>query len=353
METDVSLLLQRSDVADSLMRLGIKFERRKSKRGNELYFPCPTDNHVSDPSKLRCSMADSGQYKGHFYCWACGFRGNLIHMIRFIHSCGFVDAINFLESKYGPATVEGTAALSAKLRLRKPLLERKEKIIFDLPDDYKPILESNHRMASDALAWLRSERNISDEAIARFEIGVCNHPKIGFAVVMPVYFCGEIRSVFYAQPFKGGLKRYPTGSPQGEILFNYDNCLHSKSYIMVESILDVVKIWSITGIDTMACFTNMISANQLRLLSKFEKHGVMPDLDGYRGWDLVDRMVPTTGKSLEIYLVPVGKDPGDCTPDEIFATMSNALTYADYEFTQIHGADESKAKVTITQVMKK
>ena len=137
-----------------------------------------------------------------------------------------------------------------------------------------------------------------------------------------------------AQPFQGGLKRYPKNSPQGEILFNYDACLSAKRYIMVESILDVIKGWSVTSRDFMACFTNMISDEQRDLLRPFEEHGVMPDLDGKRGWDLVDRMVPYTGKGLWLYFPPIGKDPGDCTRKELNSAIQWRQKYCDYESKQ-------------------
>lgn len=352
MAIDVGVLLQKADCGEVITKLGIRFEKKKSKRGHELYFPCPTNNHTEDSMKLRCSVAEAGRYKGHFYCWACGFRGNLIHLIKFMTGCGFMDAVRFLESDYGSGTLAGIEALKFKLKMQKPDRPVKVEREFTLPDDYTPILESDMVEAKNAIAWLTTERHISYEAMERFQIGVCVHQKIGFCVVLPVIFEGKMRSVFYAQPFKGGLKRYPPDSPQGEILYNHDNCLIKKSCIMVESILDVVKIWSVTELDTAACFTNMISDNQLKLLSRFDVHGVMPDLDGHRGWDLVDRMVPTTGKGLMLYFVPLGKDPGDCTPDEIVHTLENGVKYSDYEFAQMHGGSAPRNN-RVTRVLKK
>ena len=336
---DVEILLQRADMGAVLTRLGLEWERRKSKRGHELYFACPTNNHQDDPLKKRCSVSEIGRYKGMVNCWACDFRGNLIHLIRFVTKCQFKQALSFLERDYGTADVLGIDALKFRLKMNKG----EDKIVaelptFELPDDYRLLTKARGHDADVARNWLKSERHINPDAMDRFEIGIAHHPGIGAAVVIPVRFRGKIHSVFWAQPFKGGLKRYPKNSPQGEILFNYDRCVAAGSYIMMESILDVIKFECVVGRPAMACFTNMISNRQIDLIRGIDEHGVMPDLDGARGWDLVQRMVPHLGKGMWIYLCPIGKDPGDCTPGELIVATHRRIRYCDYEFSQIQEA---------------
>ncbi|MAE81338.1 MAG: hypothetical protein CMB80_01290 [Flammeovirgaceae bacterium] len=332
---DISLLLQNCDVSSVLDSLGIKYDRRTSKRGFELYFKCFTTNHQSDSDKLHMSIADSGPYKGMFNCWACGAKGNLIHMVRYLCHMNFSQAVVFLEEKYGSSKVAGIEGLRFRLRMFKEDDEIDQEITpMELPADYHPLVPGLGDRADAARRWLRDERHIGDAVIEEFKIGICSHPHIGIAIVIPIYFKGIIASIFYAQPFKGGLKRYPKNSPQGSILFNYDQCLESSKYIMMESILDVIKVQGITGIKCMACFSNMISGKQLKLLHPYSEHGVMPDLDGERGWDLVTRMVPVTGKSLWLYFPPIGNDPGDCTVAEIGTAINDRIRYCDYEFKQ-------------------
>lgn len=331
---DVEILLQKCDVGLILNRLGIDHERRQNNRGYELYFCCPTKNHSTDPDKKRCSAAEVGRYKGFFNCWACDFHGNLIHLIKYITGWGFKKALEFFEQEYGSADVAGIEALNFRLKMNKTVETRSSLPVFTLPDDYKALTSCQHSDAKRAMKWLTEERHISYEMMDKYQIGFSRHEKLGPTIVMPVMFKGNIHSVFWAQPFKGGEKRYPKGSPQGEILFNYDQCLESKTYIMMESILDVVKYESVIGGNAMACFTNMISVRQLALLRDFDEHGVMPDLDGHRGWDLVERMLPYTGKSLWLYFVPIGKDPGDCLPNELADAANQRTRYCDYELAQ-------------------
>ena len=360
MAIDVEILLQKADVGAVLNKLGIDFERKHAKRGIELYFTCPTGNHPDDSNNKRCSVAESGKFKGHHNCWACDFRGNLIHLVRFIRKCSFKDALDFLGEDYGSAEVAGIEGLNFRLRMSKPkIIVAKEMPTFELPEDYVPIHQDQTSLGHAARTWLQEERHISLEAMEQFEVGVSKKGElpgtkgaIGPSVVVPVKFKRKIHSVFMAQPFKGGQKRYPKNSPQGEIFFNYDACLSNHEYIMVESLLDVITIKSVTGKNAMACFTNMISDSQRALLRNFHIHGVMPDLDGHRGWDLVDRMVPHTGKSLWLYFPPIGKDPGDCTPLELVSAIQWRKRYCDYETAQKHVTSQTHMH-KITSVNKK
>lgn len=332
---DVEILLQKADIGSVLSRLGIEYERRQSKRGYELYFCCPTNSHQSDPLKKRCSIADTGRFRGMFNCWACDFRGNLIHLIKFITNWDFKQTLKFLEQDYGSADVAGIDALHFRLKMNKGEDVIKQPLpVFDLPDDYKLMTKCSGFDARRAFDWLTTERHITGDMMDKYEIGFCFHEKIGLSVVIPVKFNGVVHSVFWAQPFKGGEKRYPKNSPQGEIIFNYDRCLEEKRYVMMESILDVIKYDTIVGEPAMACFTNMISQDQIELLRPFTEHGVMPDLDGNRGWDLVTRMIPFVGKGIWLYFCPIGKDPGDCDPSELTSAMQERIRYCDYEVAQ-------------------
>jgi len=351
---DFGLLMQRSEVALVLTNLGLDFERRSNKNGHELYFACPTDNHAEDRHKKRISIAESGKFKGLFNCWACNFKGNLVHLISHCMNISFPQAIDVLQERFGSANVDGTDALVLKLKIAKPQIEDDKPIeYFDLPDDYKLITKCHDNQSIAAREWLTTERHITPEYMDKFEIGCTMSQSIGYAIVIPIKFRGQLRSVFYAQPKKGGAKRYPKNSPQGEILFNYDSCLEARSYIMVESILDAIKIESLTlgSVHPMACFTNMISDQQLRLLKDFDNHGIMPDLDGLRGWDLVDRMIPTVGKAAWIYMCPIGKDPGDCTPEELFHAIDFGTRYCHYESDQLAGP-LTVTRHKVTQVKK-
>lgn len=346
---DVEIILRNTDMALAISNLGLVFERKKNKNGSELYFSCPTDNHRDDPEKKRCSIAEGGKYQGRFNCWACDFKGNLIHLIRHIRSCSFNEAIEFVSTISNvDASLAGTDGLKFALKMSKPIDENKEIELptFDLPSDFKLLTKINSREAENARKWLNHERNITCEFMDKFQVGASVHPALGFSVVIPVIFLDRIHSIFWCQPWKGGLKRYPKNSPQGEILFNFDNAIRSDCPVMMESILDVIKFECVTGQVGVSCFTNMISSRQLDLIKNFNACGVMPDLDGERGWDLVVRMLPVVGDDMMIYFCPVGKDPGDCSDLELFSAIQNRMRYCDYSSQYF----ENQSKIDVQKV---
>ena len=342
---DVEILLQKCDVANVLLAVGVKFERRSSKRGHELYFRCFTNNHKDDPGKLRMSVAESGKYKGQYYCWACGERGNLIHLMRRLLGIGFADAVARLEGQYGSSEIHGTEGLKYALRMFKEVDTVEEIREIEMPDGFRPLLDCRGFEPEKARKWLAEERQIADYHITKYDIRWGKLDTIGGVIAIPIVFKDKLASMFFAQPFKGGAKRYPKNSPQGRILYNYDYCIRRDNYVMVESILDVIKIDALCEVPAMACFTNMISKQQLSLLTGFHTHAVMPDLDGERGWDLVNRMVTVTGKNLMLYFCPIGKDPGDCTHSELENAFCNGIAYHQYETEQLLIKKDEHAKI--------
>lgn len=330
---DITLILQACDPAAIITALGIDWERRKTGHGHELYFRCYTNNHSSHTGKFNMNLCEDGPYKGLYNCWSCGERGNIVHLINRLTTFSYRQALEWLEQNYGIADVTGIASLHYALRLTKPTTTTKKDFeVLTLPEDYTPLLKASGMLAAKAAEWLIGERNITEAYIEKYQIGWGGkYSQLGFGIVIPIVFCGRVVSFFHAQPFTGGAKRYPKNSPQGRVIFNYDTCIEASSYIMVESILDAIKIESVTGRTCMACFTNCISESQLALLSKFEQHAVMPDMDSPAGWQLVDRMLPTTGKAIMIYQPPFGKDPGACSVHELNTVIENGYRYCDYE----------------------
>ncbi len=330
---DVDAMTQAAQLGEILDSLGVATTRRRNRRGFELYFKCINPQHNDTDAVGKMSMADEGKYKGLFNCWACPVRGNIIQLIQHFCNIEFHAALVWLESRVGVGVLLGTQSLIYKLRKEKlnyGVKEQEEDLpVYELPANYTQC-DMGHRYAKVAERYLRG-RGIDEETSKRFQVGVCKHSQIGYCLVIPVWFDGQIRSVFYGQPVDGGEKRYPAGSPQSYIIFNWDAAVLSKQYVMVESVLDVLMLDSLGIRHATACFTNMISDRQLELCQQAEIHAVFPDRDSPRGWDLVDRMVTALDKSLQLVLSPLGKDPGDCEAWEIIDAYAKRQRYCDWE----------------------
>ena len=328
---DVDTLIQAADIESILIELGIQPVRRQNKNGYELYFYCFNPEH--DDTKRKMSIAEAGKYKGLFYCWSCSLRGNIIQIIRHFTGKSFNDALQWMQERTGVGELLGIESLIYNVKKQKLNYGQEDLDVelstYDLPSSYVKCY-SGHPVTRPAEDFL-SERNIGRQTALKFEVGVSDHPKIGYCITIPIKFKGNIHSIFFAQPVSGGLKRYPVGSPQGHILFNYDECVERDKYVLVESILDVLMLDTMGLGPGMACFTNMVSDAQVDLLKSFKNHCVFPDRDSPRGWDLVARLVSSLDKSVKLILPPDGKDPGDCDPWEVVDSFAQAKSYADWE----------------------
>ena len=328
---DVDAMIQAADLEVMLTEMGMEPKRRKNKNGFELYIHCFNPQHQDNQRKM--SMAEAGKFKGLFYCWSCKFRGNIVQIIQHFMGLQFQEALSWMRDKTGVGELLGTQSLIYKVKKEKlnygVTTQSEELPTFQMPEDFTAC-EEGHRQTAETEKFLAS-RGINSDTRRKFGVGCSHHSGIGYVATLPIIHDERLASIFFAQPFGGGLKRYPTNSPQGLILFNYDECKKKGSYVMVESILDVLKIDSLGLGPAMACFTNMVSDQQLDLLKPFKRHAVFPDMDSERGWDLVTRMVGGLDKSVELILPPIGKDPGDCEDWEIVDAYAQSKSYADWE----------------------
>jgi len=331
MTFDVDSMIQALDVEQVLSEIGIDIDRRKNKNGWELYFDCINAGH--DDDKKNMSMAEVGQYKGLFYCWKCKLRGNIIQVIQYFLNLDFRQCLDWIQNRTGVGEILGIEALKYKIKKEKlnyGHVQRSEELpIFDLPSDYARCGDG-FDITVEAEAFLHTRR-IGKGSWRKFQIGVSNHQQIGYSITVPIFSGDRIVSIFYCQPKSGGEKRYPTGAPQGEILFNYDECFKVGRYVLVESILDVILLDSLNLGPAASCFTNMVSDAQIDLLKLIQNGSIFPDRDSKYGWELVNRMVRGLDKSLYLILPPLGKDPGDCEDWEIVDSYAQKQRYCDWE----------------------
>ena len=328
---DVEAMIHAADLEAVLGGMGVTTSRRRNQRGYELYFNCINPEH--EDTGMKMSIAEEGRHKGLFNCWSCKSNGNIIHIIQHFCKVNFVGALEWLQNRVGVGELQGTESLIYRLKKDKlnygATEDQPDLGVYELPADFVPI--DGGRFSKAARDYLVNSRRIDLATCNHFGVGCCNHPQIGYAIAIPIYFDGAIRSVFYGQPVDGGDKRYPAGAPQGKITFNWDKAIELNRYVMVESILDVLMMHSMGIPHGTACFTNMISDAQLELCKSIGSHSVFPDRDSPRGWDLVDRMVGNLDKSVEIVMPPLGKDPGDCEAWEVVEAFANRRRYSDWE----------------------
>lgn len=326
---NLNAIVKQLDIAILFEKLGILYVRKQSIRGYELYFHCINPNH--DDQNPSCSMAESGEYKGLFYCWSCGIKGSIFHFLQIRYNISFVESIEWLSKFVDIKEISTTESLIYQLNKMKPkdIVNHDDKLV-----DVKVPLSFKHgygiEITSVCEEYLLS-RKISIETQKYFDCRTTFHDQIGVCVLIPIYQSvnNTVGSLFYCEPKRGGKKRYTKGTKISKMLFNLNNV--KNKCIIVESILDVLQLHTLGISYCISCFSNNISEYQLDLLKNVNEVIVFPDMDSDAGWVLVDKVVQRFGKGVKLMLPPVGKDPGDCSSEEVVAAFSCMKVYSDWE----------------------
>jgi len=119
-----------SDIEITLSKLGMSY----SKKGKRYWTLCPNPAH-NDSVATNFSVKENGNCK----CYACGFSGNLIHVIRAKTGLGFLDAMDFLGKDS-----DAIDTLNVNYKDQKPTeyKERKESKFFIRDNELHKITDS-------------------------------------------------------------------------------------------------------------------------------------------------------------------------------------------------------------------
>ena len=349
---DFETIMEQVDIEEVLQILGVEGYKRSTTRGPEYYFRCVNPNH--DDTNPSCSIALQGEYKGLFYCWSCGFRGNLFYLLSLLLKISYAETIDWLAKRFDIRGISTSDYLMRRLKRRNQRV-KEEKI--EIPDFKIPERASPHGFRDPfcyrAESYLLS-RNIFLSTQIQYEVHSYIHSSIGYSVLVPFYFKGRLASFFYCEPKRGGRKWHQKGTHIGHYLFNYDNLKRdgAKEVIVVESILDVLMLHSLGIKNVVAVNSNNVTKHHLKLLSEFDVISVFPDNDSDAGWVLVERIVNHFGKSINLLIPPKGKDPGDCSPEEISSIFSNKKKFSDWEVEQFFHSTGLKKNFNVTKVLK-
>lgn len=332
---DLAAMMANANVEQILTLLNVAHTHKRSVRGYEFYFKCLNPFHKdSNPS---CSIAADGKYNGLYNCWSCHDSGNIYQLIKTVRGCSWMQAVEWLAKVVGAVGIDGSEALSYRLNQLKPKppdsVVSNGEIKLRLPATYTVCgLGSPYTVVAER--YLQA-RGISKLTSSAFACGAADHPLIGYSLLIPINMDGKLVNMFYCEPKRGGEKRYLKGISTNPILFNYDNALKTRACIIVESILDVLQMHTLGYENGISCFSNKLSKEHIKLLKKFDQITVFPDLDNQQGWKLVDQIVMYFGKSINLALPPIGKDPGDCTAIEMTVALQNLIKYASWEVDQV------------------
>lgn len=312
--------LLKVDVKEILNTLGIQ---RISDLGDEINFSCPSDSHYRgdlNPS------AYINKNSGVFYCFSCGYKGNLIKLISDTEGVSIMTASRWLHEKYDFGEISEGKLVSEIDKILFP------KEVKDSTPDLEPFLDKFKKV------WLKSFRNLTPETLNKYEIGWDN---ISGRVVIPyrdihnkvVGFKGRLisknanRLKYKVLGDKNGTTRYgfPTFNA-GEYVYGI-NSVSSDCLVIVEGEFDAIYLRQIGITGSVGIGTSKLTDYKLyQLCNKGDRAIVMLDPDeagGDGASEVFDKLSPYM--PVRIAELKNG-DPSESSNDEIYSAINTAKT---------------------------
>lgn len=127
---------------------------------------------------------------------------------------------------------------------------------------------------------------------------------------------------------------YPYGFSLTRYIYNFSDVKNEDSLIIVEGMFDVFNVWD-KGIENIcATFSNKMSDYQAKLILKYFTNKtvkLLVDRDS-QGMILVNYAYQKlfSKVDLNVCLIPVGKDPGECTKSELYNAINNPIPISNF-----------------------
>lgn len=131
-------------------------------------------------------------------------------------------------------------------------------------------------------------------------------------LIIPIYNKGKLISVIGRDVNENSKKKYiyPHNSKHKDVLFNYDNLIHSETLYIAEGIFDLIFFFELGYRNITTCFNNELSKKQLTMVKKFVKLVLLKDNDT-GGDKLMHQLLCEYDRDFLIFSSNIeGEDPG-------------------------------------------
>lgn len=178
-------------------------------------------------------------------------------------------------------------------------------------------------------------REITDEIIKEFNIQVAINTRINLTsyvdrLCIPIYYKGKLVSV-EGRDLTGTSDRKVMYPKKGSVstLFNLEKLDRKKPLIVVEGLMDLVKIWTHITKNVTTPFGVWLTDSQEELFNEFEQIILMPDSDA-GGKTLIKNFDKFYNNEFEVAMTDDGKDPGDRSVEENWRVYHDRIKVTDY-----------------------
>lgn len=327
-------------------RLGIKRERRTDKKWMSILCPAHSDDNFGNAG---INLRDSSKLIGLTNCFACGFKTNLIGLVKYVKQCGSVEARKFIgvddcnylkniqQRKSDKIRELEVEVDEFRFNLKVKQLNHGEHI-YTIQRGYEKLFVNKFALSHCLSGYYKDymilpinikeiklfearklreyetlkehyglDRDVSPNRLKLRFKQECKSRELKYRNGI-VYEDGvEIKNDVLLYLLKPKVL-YPKGaSIISHTIFNEENLDTTKDLYVVEGTGSIPKIWSNISRNVTSLFGAEISDKQLQILNKFKKIIIIPDND-----EAGDSMVWKLGTSLEnVWLLPVEAEDTD------------------------------------------
>jgi len=291
-----------TDLVEVLTGLGVDVRKIQS---DEINARCPVHHLTKGRESSRYSWylnSDTGLW----YCFSCGARGNLSHLI-------------------SQLTDDPSALWGIQTHLIDSGLKRLTSLEEDVAEAYTPLDWNRYTSFELYPSRLCEIRHIDVEVAHRYGIRWDKETK---STVIPIV--SPIGQLWGWQLKKEGwVRNYPEGVHKGDTLFGIERAFGSTG-LLLESPLDVVRFHSVYGgseVSAVASFGANVSSNQISILcDRFDALVIALDNDkaGKMETKRVAKSLPSLRQGVRYWkYVDDVKDLGDMSDVQIIRGISN------------------------------
>jgi len=220
----------------------------------ELMVECPFCHHKNDRMSINIESDD-------WKCWTCGKSGKSL----------------FVLLKKNNATKSDIAIYIQKFRAKGiyvSLDKEKQQYLPKLPDDYRPLFTDKSVYGSRFLQYLIKKRNVTEQQILQYKIGVCSSGKYEERMILPSFDLRGNLNFFTGRHLDdNNYLTYlnDTEAPKGyrnSIILNELNLDFTKPVVLVEGWFDLFKSTD----NTALLLGSEISARSLLIQTLVKNH---------------------------------------------------------------------------------
>jgi len=342
-----------------LSHYNLPFKSYHTKKGKEYMCVCPFHDDTTPSFSIQ-------QKTGVYNCFVCG-GGDFIKFIKILENLKSTkEAIVFAKRQVGLIDdVEDVFSIvkNSTFQFFDQTCETEENIVED--SEFKEVELPNSEPAEKHFDIVK--KRVCLEDVKKYGMRYCIDDRVFHErLIIPVYMCGKLVT-FAARDMSGKsdiwgkvkaiIKKknltkqdkqslidkylykkilYPYGTPMSKVLFNWDEAVkHRKEVFICEGIFDALKILKF-GYNALSLLSCHLSSFKAELIIKnFDKVYIALDNDdkidltgkkSNPGQEAAQKIMKEYLTDIQVInlVLPIGKDPDDCTKQEFDSVLEDA-----------------------------